>query len=74
MITHAHTQEFHTHTHTHSNTSGTDTEELESGNTGSIVTLAGIPDAHVTDTLILKQEEDDEEIAVRSSVRARVLS
>jgi len=25
--------------------------------------LAGIPDAHVTDTLILKQEEDDEEIA-----------
>ena len=35
------------------------------------MTLAGIPDAHVTDTLILKQEEDDEEIAVRSSVRAR---
>ena len=28
------------------------------------MTLAGIPDAHVTDTLILKQEEDDEEIAV----------
>ena len=43
---------------------GTDTEELESGSAGSIVTIAGIPDAHVTDTLILKREEDDDEIAI----------